>query len=121
MTNHKITTRERYQNPITLTTRDGGNVYLKVGVPGENEVVTGLGEAGAHELIDLLTGIFGTPTFRSQFEKLAVGEQFLILPGNDRTVKSNAVKIDNERFYNYTKNWVKKAAGINPDSRIERI
>ncbi len=78
----------------------------------------------AKKIRDMLIERHGLPepvTFQSQFAELAVGEQFVIRPGYSPHERSNAVKIDDERFFNYKKNWVKVAAGITSFSRIEKV
>lgn len=112
----------------TIIEPSGGRVageddalYLGVTSYGTRSLVT---KKAAHELIRILTDHFGEPapvTFQSQFAELAVGEQFVIRPANRPGERSNAIKIDNDQFYNYTKTWVKSVREINRQSRIEKV
>lgn len=122
MIRKQIKTQRPNQNRIEVTNHENGNVFIEVGSPlgGTSQ----LSKEGAHDLIRFLAEAFGAPaepTFQSQFAELEVGEQFVILPAWSPGERSNAVKIDNERFFNYKKNWVKRADNITRNSRIERI
>lgn len=122
MIRKQIKTAHPTQNRIEVTDYENGNVFIEVGsaIQGTSQ----LSKEGAHDLIRLLTEAFGAPakpTFQSQFAELEVGEQFVILPAYSPGERSNAVKIDEERFFNYKKNWVKRAGDLVSHSRIERI
>lgn len=121
-TNKKFKSIHAYSSAsaeVTVGDNEPG-IYLRTnGIDGVS-----LSAEDAKKIRDLLIERHGLPepvTFQSQFAELAVGEQFVIRPGYSPHERSNAVKIDDERFFNYKKNWVKVAAGITSFSRIEKV
>lgn len=120
--------REKYDSIIvggrrTILFEDTTNrTGIRVVIDGEGQFAThAFSDEDAVALRDALVRKYGAPkpvTFQSQFAELEIGEQFIIHPDGDASRPSNAVKIDKDSFFNYTRKWVKVASTINSRSRI---